>query len=427
MSIQTGMQLAARTRHMTSSAIRDILKLTERPGVLSLAGGLPSPDGFPLEALARASERVWRTQGAQAMQYANSEGLMPLREWMARRISRPGWAVRPEQVLVTTGSQQGLDLLGKVLVDPGSRMLVEQPTYLGALQAFSVYEPVFVPWPVDAQAGEQGPDPQALLASGPNGPHGPKGAHGPNGPQVAYLVPSYQNPTGACLSEARRHDLARALQAGRTTLIEDNPYGELWYDAPPPDPIAVHAPHHTVYLGSLSKVLAPGLRLGFVVTPPDEAPGAQALRTRLLQAKQATDLHTPGFNQRLVLQLLQDGFDLDAHVDQVRQAYKAQRDAMAKALQRHLPKGCVWQIPQGGMFFWVQGPQGFDAAASLPAAVEKGVAYVPGSAFYTELDKGRAGKASQMRLSFVTLSPDQLEEAVARLAAHMRQALVQAC
>lgn len=404
-------QLAARTRHMTSSAIRDILKLTERPGVLSLAGGLPSPDGFPIAALRQASERVWQTQGAQAMQYANSEGLMPLREWMARRISRPGWAVSAEQVLVTTGSQQGLDLLGKVLLDPGSRLLVEQPTYLGALQAFSVYEPVFAPWPGNGQGTEQGPDPQALLdAAQPR-------------PQAAYLVPSYQNPTGACLGEVRRRALAQALQAGHTTLIEDNPYGELWYDAPPPDPIAVHAPHHTVYLGSLSKVLAPGLRLGFVVTPPDEAPGAQALRTRLLQAKQATDLHTPGFNQRLVLQLLQDGFDLDAHVNEVRQAYKAQRDAMAAALQRHLPEGCVWQVPQGGMFFWVQGPEGFDAAATLPAAVEQGVAYVPGAAFYTE---GGAGKARQMRLSFVTLSLAQLEEAVARLAAHMKVALVQA-
>lgn len=409
---QMGIQLAARTRHMTSSAIREILKLTERPGVLSLAGGLPSPESFPLEALSRASERVWRTQGAQAMQYANSEGLMPLREWVARRISRPAWLVTPEQVLVTTGSQQGLDLLGKVLVDPDSRLLVEQPTYLGALQAFLVYEPVFVPWPVDASGVDQGPDPQALRGASLNGS------------QVAYLVPSYQNPTGACLSGARRRGLANALRAGHTTLIEDNPYGELWYDSPPPDPIAAHAPHQTVYLGSLSKVLAPGLRLGFVVTPPDEAPGAQALRMRLLQAKQATDLHTPGFNQRLVLQLLQDGFDLDAHVDRVRQAYKVQRDAMAAALQRHLPKGCVWQVPQGGMFFWVQGPPGFDATASLPAAVENGVAYVPGSAFYTD---GGAGQASQMRLSFVTLSPDQLEEAVARLAAHMQQALACAC
>lgn len=396
--------LAARTQHMTSSAIREILKLTERPGVLSLAGGLPSPDSFPLDALAQASERVWRTQGAQAMQYANSEGLMPLRDWIARRVSLPHWPVRPEQVLVTTGSQQGLDLLGKVLLDPGSVMLVEQPTYLGALQAFSGYEPAYRPWPADVH----GPDPQALQ---------PRNV-GSESVRAAYLVPSFQNPTGHLIDADRRTAMAAALRAHRVTLIEDNPYGELWYDAPPPAPIAASAPHQTVYLGSLSKVLAPGLRIGYVVTPPDEAPGALALRARLLQAKQASDLHTPGFNQRLVLQLLADGFDLDAHVVSVRQRYKAQRDAMAQALTRHLPEGCIWQIPQGGMFFWVQGPDGFDAAASLPDAVEQGVAYVPGSAFYVD---ATLASRQQMRLSFVTLSVAQIHDAVVRLAEHLRR------
>lgn len=401
------LQLAARTRQMNSSAIREILKLTERPGFLSLAGGLPSPSSFPLGALAQASERVWREQGMQAMQYANSEGLLALRAWIAKRVSRPGWQVTPDQVLVTTGSQQGLDLLGKVLVDPGGALLVEQPTYLGALQAFSVYEPVFMPLPAD----EHGPDSNALARL--------EGLR----PCAAYLVPSYQNPTGHCLGETRRRALGHAFRQADITLIEDNPYGELWYDVPPPDPVAVHAPHHTIYLGSLSKVLAPGLRMGYVVTPPDDAPGALALRARLLQAKQASDLHTPGFNQRLVLQLLADGFDLDAHVGQVRLRYKAQRDAMADALRRHMPEGCRWRIPQGGMFFWVDGPAGFDAAATLPAAVETGVAYVPGAAFYVGGQATQASTRRQMRLSFVTLSVDQIDDAVARLAAHLRMAV----
>lgn len=398
--------LAARTRHMNSSAIREILKLTERPGFLSLAGGLPSPLSFPVDALARASEGVWREQGMQAMQYANSEGLLALRAWIARRLSRPNWQVAPEQVLVTTGSQQGLDLLGKVLVNPGGAVLVEQPTYLGALQAFSVYEPVFMALPAD----EHGPDSNALVRL--------EGLR----PCAAYLVPSYQNPTGHCLGEARRRAISHALRQADITLIEDNPYGELWYDAPPPDPVAVHAPHHTVYLGSLSKVLAPGLRMGYVVTPPDDAPGALDLRARLLQAKQASDLHTPGFNQRLVLQLLADGFDLDGHVDQIRRLYKGQRDAMADALRRHMPKGCEWRMPQGGMFFWVDGPRGFDAAATLPAAVETGVAYVPGPAFYVGEQAMQAHARRQMRLSFVTLSLAQIEEAVVRLATHVRMA-----
>lgn len=392
--------LAVRTRRMNASAIREILKLTERPGVLSLAGGLPSPDAFPLDALARASEKVWRTQGAAAMQYASSEGLPALRAWIAARISRPGWLVSPDQVQITTGSQQGLDLLGKVLIDPGSTLLVEQPTYLGALQAFAPYEPVHEPW----RADEHGPLPEALLEA--------------PGVRAAYLVPSFQNPTGRCLGEARRTALGAALHASRTTLIEDNPYGELWFDAPPPEPIAVHAPLTTIYLGSLSKVLAPGLRLGYVVTPHDDAPGALALRAKVLQAKQAADLHTPGFNQRLVLQLLEDGFDLDAHVSEVRQRYKAQRDAMAQALSRHLPPTCRWQVPTGGMFFWVEGPQDFDANATLPQAVAAGVAYVPGSAFYINAEDA---PAHVLRLSFVTLSIDQIHEAVARLGAHMRQ------
>lgn len=401
--------LAARTRHMTSSAIREILKLTERPGVLSLAGGLPSPDSFPLDALAQASERVWRTQGAQAMQYANSEGLMPLREWIAQRVSLPQWPVRPEQVLVTTGSQQGLDLLGKVLLDPGCKLLVEQPTYLGALLAFSPYEPAFQSW----RADEQGPVPRALALKGTGEASGQARS---DAIRAAYLVPSFQNPTGHAIGAPRRAEIAAELCAHRVTLIEDNPYGELWFDESPPAPIAASAPQQTVYLGSLSKVLAPGLRIGYVVTPPDDAPGALDLRARLLQAKQASDLHTPGFNQRLVLQLLADGFDLDAHVAMVRERYKAQRDAMAQALSLHLPDGCAWQVPQGGMFFWVQGPEGFDAGTSLPAAVERGVAYVPGAAFYVEAPQQAR---RQMRLSFVTLSVEQIHEAVKRLAAHL--------
>jgi 2-aminoadipate transaminase len=393
--------LAARTRHMNPSAIREILKLTERPGVLSLAGGLPAPESFPLDALRQASDKVWQTQGAAAMQYASSEGLPALREWIAQRLSRRAWQVKPEQVLITTGSQQGLDLLGKVLLDPGCTMLVEQPTYLGALQAFSAYEPVFKPWQADAR----GPLPDDLIG----------GQHG--APlRAAYLVPSFQNPTGLCLDADRRVELARAAMQSNVTLIEDNPYGELWFDAEPPAPMASHAPEHTVYLGSMSKVLAPGLRIGYLVTPPDTAPGAQALRAKLLQAKQASDLHTPGFNQRLVLQLLNDGFDLDAHVASVRQRYQAQRDAMATALQQHLPSECQWQQPRGGMFFWVHGPQAWDAAATLAAAVDAGVAYVPGAAFYSQAE---SAPRHTLRLSFVTLSVPKIHDAVARLGRHL--------
>ncbi len=401
--------LAARTRHMNPSIIREILKLTDRPGVLSLAGGLPAPEGFPIEALSRASERVWHTQGAAAMQYATSEGLPALREWVAQRLSRPDWRVSSEQVLITTGSQQGLDLVGKVLLDPGCTLLLEQPTFLGALQAFSAYEPVCQPWFADAE----GPLPQAL---------GSVAAPNERGVRAAYLVPDFQNPTGHCLSAARRMAIATQAQQHGVALIEDNPYGDLWFDAPPPAPLASMAPEHTVYLGSMSKVLAPGLRLGFAVTPAGE--GGRALHAKLLHAKQAADLHTPGFNQRLVHQLLQDGFDLDAHIAQVRNVYRVRRDAMAAALVQHMPDGCTWAMPSGGMFYWVHAPQGWDAMQMLPSAVAAGVAYVPGSAFYSD---AQSCLPNTLRLSFVTLSEDQIHEAVGRLGRCMYQHLGSGC
>ncbi len=387
--------LARRTQRMNSSAIREILKVTERPGVLSMAGGLPAPESFPIEAIQLACDQVLSTQGAAALQYATTEGLLPLREWIARRLSQGAWQVDASQVLITTGSQQGLDLVGKVMLDEGSTVLVEQPTYLGALQAFAPYEPVFTPWASDAE----GPLPQDLSKAEPA--------------RLAYLVPSFQNPSGHCIPDARRREIALQAQHSNTPVVEDNPYGELWFDAPPPPPLATHAPEQVIYLGSFSKVLAPGLRVGFIVTPSGDHPGTLALRAKLLQAKQAADLHTPALNQRIIVQLLDSGFDLDGHLGAVRARYRAQRDAMATALARHLPAGCTWHLPQGGMFFWVTCPDGIDTLQRLPLAVEAGVAYVPGASFYA----GNApGQANTLRLSFVTLSPSEIDEAVARLA-----------
>jgi 2-aminoadipate transaminase len=232
-------------------------------------------------------------------------------------------------------------------------------------------------------------------------------------------VPSFQNPSGQCIGHTRRQALARALQGSGSLLVEDDPYGELWYDAPPPPPIAAQAPLQTVYLGSFSKVLAPGLRVGFLVAPSGTAPETTALRAKLLQAKQACDLHTPSLNQRIVMQLFDDGFDFDRHLDEVRVRYRAQRDAMDDALHRHLPAGFAWLRPPGGMFFWLHGPEGFDAQAHLMTAVEHGAAYVPGSAFHApdHIGRGDGGApGNSLRLSFVTLSPSQIDQAVAKLA-----------
>jgi 2-aminoadipate transaminase len=383
--------LSRRAQRLNPSVIREILKLTERPGVISLAGGLPAADTFPVEAVRVATDRVLATTPREALQYSASEGYGPLREWVAESLGAQGMRVDASHVLITTGSQQGLDLAGKVLLDPGSRLAVEAPTYLGALQAFAAYEPEFVAVDCD----DDGPRPDALEAAA--------------GARALYVLPNFQNPSGRCISAPRRAQLAAAAERIGLPLIEDNPYGDLWYDAPPPPPMAALAPDQVLYLGSFSKVLAPGLRLGYLVAPPPLFP-------KLLQAKQAADLHTPGFNQRIVLEVLRAGVLRD-HVPAVRALYRTQRDAMAEALRRHLPDGCRWLTPHGGMFFWVRLPDGLDAAALLPAAVARGVAFVPGSAFYA----GDAQHAT-MRLSFVTATPEQNDTGVRALADVLREA-----
>jgi 2-aminoadipate transaminase len=383
-------RLAARTARMQASAIREILKLTERPGILSLAGGLPSADTFPVEAVRAATERVLRETPREALQYAASEGFAPLREWVAAEMARHGVAVDAAQVLITAGSQQGLDLVGKALVDPGSTVAVESPTYLGALQAFAPYEPAFA-----AVAGDDGgPLPSSLADV--------------RGARFLYALPNFQNPSGHSIAAERRAEIARAAEAAGVPIVEDNPYGDLWYDAPPPAPIASHWSAGTVYLGSFSKVLAPGFRLGYVVAPPP-------VFAKLVQAKQAADLHTPGFNQRIVHEIVRDGF-LDAHVPTIRARYRAQRDAMHAALVRHLPThgelACRWRVPGGGMFFWVELPEGIDSEALLVKAVARGVAFVPGAPFFAGTPR-----ANTMRLSFVTLEPAAIERGVAAIAA----------
>jgi 2-aminoadipate transaminase len=382
-------QMARRAERMSPSVIREILKVTERPGIISLAGGLPSPETFPVEALRAATERVLRKNPREALQYAASEGFLPLREWVADQLRAQGLPADTSQILITTGSQQGLDLVGKVLIDPGSAVAIEAPTYLGALQAFAPYEPEFVTVPCD----DDGPLPEKLDVA--------KGA------RFLYVLPNFQNPSGRCVSVSRRAALVSAAQKHGLAIVEDNPYGDLWFDDAPPPLLAASWPEGIVYLGSFSKVLAPGLRLGYIVAPRELVP-------KLLQAKQAADLHTPGFNQRLVYEVIRDGFLRD-HVPAIRARYKAHRDAMRAALERHLPGECRWNVPAGGMFFWVEGPPSLDALSLLPKAVEHGVAFVPGAAFYASQPR-----RNTLRLSFVTVPPDQIDRGIALLAQAMQ-------
>ena len=385
--------LAARAAKMNPSAIREILKLTDRPGIISLAGGLPAPQTFPIDAFTQACNTVMARDGASALQYATSEGYAPLRQAVADMLP---WDVDPEQVLITTGSQQALDLIGKIFLDKDSRMLVETPTYLGALQAFAPQEPIAV----GVASDDDGILVDDFVA---------KAGSGANKARFAYVLPNFQNPTGRTLSEARRAALVEQAAALNIPLIEDNPYGELWFGEAPPAPLTARNPDGCIYMGSFSKVLAPGLRVGFLVAP-------KAIYPKLLQAKQAADLHTPGFNQRVVAEVLKDDF-LERHVPTIRALYQRQRDAMLAALERDMAGlGVTWTRPAGGMFLWLRLPEGMNAQALLPAAVARNVAFVPGAPFY-------AGDADPrtLRLVFVTASSVQIDTGIAALADAIRE------
>ena len=389
--------LAQRAATMNPSVIREILKVTEKPGIISLAGGLPSPKTFPIDAFANAADKVLRQDGAASLQYAASEGYGPLREFIAQQLP---WDVSADHVLITTGSQQGLDLVGKILLDEGSRLLVETPTYLGALQAFSPQQPKVV----GVDSDNHGVIPADLDR---------KVGEGADKARMIYLLPNFQNPTGRTMDEARRQAVVeRCAQLG-LPFLEDNPYGDLWYDEEPAAPLTARNPEGGMYLGSFSKVLAPGLRLGYIVAPKHIYP-------KLLQAKQAADLHTPTFNQRMVAEVIQNGF-LDRHVPTIRALYKKQRDAMLAALEQNFADLDVqWTKPVGGMFLWLRMPAGIDTVQMLPAAVERNVAYVPGSAFYANDPDHRT-----MRLSYVTASEEQIHIAIKALADTVRASLAQ--
>lgn len=388
----TNWTLAARAAKMNSSAIREILKLTDRPGIISMAGGLPSPASFPISAFTQACNTVMERDGAAALQYSTTEGFPALRQAIADFLP---WDVNPDQILITTGSQQALDLIGKVFFDKGSRILVEKPTYLGALQAFTPFEPT----PVGVNSDDEGMLIDDFAA---------KVGTGENKARLAYVLPNFQNPTGRTMSEARRQALVEKARELDIPLIEDNPYGDLWYEGEPPLPLAARNPEGVIYMGSFSKVLAPGLRVGFIVAP-------KSVYGKLTQAKQAADLHSPSFNQRVVAEVMKDGF-LHSHIPTIRAMYKVQRDVMLMALEAEMEGlGVTWTRPMGGMFLWVRLPEGMDAQVLLAEAVERGMAFVPGAPFYAD-----EAATNTLRLSYVTVSPEQIRQGVAALAAAIR-------
>ena len=380
-----------RAQQLTSSTIREILKVTERPEVISFAGGLPSPKGFPIEAINAAFDHVLRNNGAAALQYGPTEGYAPLREWVAQHMRDGGAEVDADEVLIVSGSQQALDLLGKLYVDPGVKLLVEDPSYLGALQSFSLFEPSYQPVPSD----ELGMQPEGLTDECTAGA------------RFAYVQPNFQNPTGRTMDNARRETLMRRCAELGLPVIEDDPYGELRYAGEPRRSLlslgrAVGAT--VIRLGSFSKVLAPGLRLGYVVAPRE-------VIAKLVQIKQATDLQTATLTQMAVYEVLRSGL-LDRHLPEVRELYKAQCAYMLEALEEFFPTDAQWTRPDGGMFIWVTLPEGIDTTALLARAVERNVAFVPGASFFA----GPSPRRNTLRLSFVTVSRDKIRSGVQTLA-----------
>jgi 2-aminoadipate transaminase len=393
---------AQRAEGMRASDIREILKVTAQPDVISLAGGLPAPELFPIDEYRRAFEWVLETDGAQALQYGPSEGYRPLRSLLAERLGRFGMRCGPDDILVTNGSQQALDLIAKMLLDPGDAVLVEKPTYLGALQAFNQYQATYAAVPMD-EDGMQVDEVERVLSRR-------------DGRRIKfiYALPNFQNPTGRSMSLARRHRLVELASAFGVPIVEDDPYGELRYEGDPlPTLKALDTSGSVLYLGTFSKILAPGLRLGWIVADPDAMEA-------LLHGKQPTDLHTGMAQQMATYEVARDGF-VDSHVHRIKAFYKERRDIMLQAMAEHFPAEAHYTRPSGGLFVWAELPQHVDTRELLLDAVRERVAFVPGQGFHSD-----SSGTNTMRLNFSNVQPDQLREGVRRLGLAIQRRLSQA-
>ena len=409
MSTPWQQRYAQRTQRMTSSAIRELLKLTSQPDIISFAGGLPAPELFPVEEVRAAVDRVLTHHGSAALQYSTTEGYPPLRELISASMARYGIVVTVEDIFITTGSQQALDLIGKVLINPGDRILTERPTYLGALQAFTMYGAEYVTVPADEEGIDTQKLERALRA----------------GPKFLYVLPNFQNPSGVTMSLPRRQELIGLANHYGIPVVEDDPYGKLRFEGDHIKPLVVidaewhHASRNgkyhgnLIYLSTFSKTLAPGLRLGWVVAPRD-------VIVHLVQAKQGTDLHSSTFDQMVAYEVAREGF-LDEHVRRLRQVYGARRDVMLKALEQAFPDpadGVRWTRPEGGLFLWVTLPPDMDSTEVLKDAVEEKVAFVPGVCFHPD-----GTGLNTMRLNFSNASEAMIAEGMARLGRVVRRRL----
>jgi 2-aminoadipate transaminase len=386
-----------RIQNTPKSFIREILKVTQDPSIISFAGGLPNPDLFPIEELQEAAHETLATAGARALQYSTTEGHPELRAWIADRYARRGVIVKPDQVLITTGSQQCLDLLGKLFIEKDDEVVLERPSYLGTIQAFTMFEPRFATVDLE-QDGPNLEQVETLLATGR--------------PKLFYAVPNFQNPSGLTYSRTKREALGALLRKyPGTVFIEDDPYGELRFEGEHHKPLYAYTEGQSVMLGSFSKITVPGFRLGWMVAPPE-------IIRLAVKAKQAADLHSSTFNQFVIAEYLKR-HSIDDHIAKITERYGAQARAMVAALEREVPEGVSFTRPEGGMFSWVTLPAGKGSCMDLfNLAIEQKVAFVPGMPFYTD-----GTGQDTLRLNFSNASEATIDEGITRLCRCMKDFL----
>ena len=391
-------RFALRTDNIGSSAIREMLKFTSQPDVISFAGGMPAPEVFPTEKFKEACDVVLTEMGDNALQYGTTEGYQPLREMIAKNAAKYGIQISADNVMITSGSQQALDLLGRIFINRGDRVLVESPTYLGAIQAWNAYGVKYVTIPSD-QDGMRTDLLESRLRMGI---------------KFIYVLPNFQNPTGVTLSRERRKQLIEIADAYGVPIVEDDPYGQLRFEGEHLPPVVVlddemrakEVPIYSgnvIYTSTFSKILAPGLRLAWVVAPCE-------VIKKLVQAKQGADLHTSTFNQYLAYEVANTQW-MKSHIKIIRSTYKERRDTMLSALEKYMPEGVHWTHPKGGLFLWGTLPEGMDANVIFKSAVESRVAFVPGTSFHP-----LGGGENTMRLNFSNSKPEMIEEGIKRLA-----------
>lgn len=377
--------LATRTSRMGASAIREILKVLGQPGMVSLAGGIPAPDSFPLELIKELSALVIEKYGSKALQYDLTEGFVPLRQALVGEMARKGVDVNCEDIIISSGSQGALDAIGKILITPGDKVAVEAPTYLGALQAFNPYGPEYVRMDTD----EDGLIPEAL-----------EQVLDEHDVKFVYLVPTFQNPTGRTIPMDRRKKIAEIAKSRNVLLIEDDPYGSLRFKGEAIPPLKSLAPDHVVYMSSFSKIFSPGLRLGYTVAP-------DVVSQWMTLAKQGVDLHTSTFGQALAAEYVIGGHLMD-QVESIIALYAPKQKAMLDAVEAHFPSDWRYSRPDGGMFVWAEGPKGIDTIKLYKKCVERKAAFVPGQFFYTDPEEG----LETMRLNFTMATEEQIHWAV---------------